>query len=95
MYTINPIPGQIAQPPALPPQTVWRRRIAPTVGPFVFSVPLADFDEQFCNGRPVEAGFATEVKTVLEDGDEFVANTTDGGVIKLTVGQVISWGGTP
>lgn len=95
MYTINPIPGQIAQPPALPPKTVWRRRIAPTVGPFVFSLPLTDYDEQFCAGRAVEAGFATEVKTVLEDGDEFVANTTDGNPIKLTVGQVIQSGGNP
>ena len=95
MYTVRYVVGEIAKPPALPPQTVWRRRIAPTVGPFVFSVPLADYDEQFCAGRPVEPGFATEVKTALDNGDEFVATRSDGGAIKLTVGAPIPPGGNP
>ena len=95
MYTVRYVVGEIAKPPTLPPHTVWRRRIAPTVGPFIFSVPLADYDEQFCVGHPDESDFATEVKTTLDDGDEFVAARSDGGAIKLTVGAPISPGGNP
>ena len=95
MYTINPIVGEIAMPPRLPPRTVWRRRIAPTPGPFMFSVPLTDYDEQFRAGHPDEPDFATEVKTVLEDGDEFAISLDDGGAIKLTVGTPIPPGGNP
>ena len=95
MPAVPYVVGEIAKPPSLPPRTVWRRRIAPTPGPFVFSVPLADYDEQFCVGRPVEPGFATEVKTALDDGDDFVATREDGLAIKLTVGAPILPGGNP
>lgn len=95
MCTVRYLVGEIAKPPALPPRTVWRRCVAPTVGPFMFSVPLADYDEQFRAGHPDEPDFATETKTSLDDGDEFVATRPDGGAIKLTVGAVIQPGGNP
>ncbi len=95
MYTVRYVVGEIAKPPTLPPRTVWRRRIAPTPGPFIFSVPLADYDEQFRAGHPDEPDFTTEVKTTLDNGDEFVATREDGLAIKLTVGAPIPPGGNP
>ena len=95
MNTANSTPGTIATPPTLPPKSVWRRTVSPHVGPFAVSVDIPDYDDLVRAGHSDKPTFKSETKTVLEDGDEFVAYTDKGGAIKLTVGQVISWGGNP
>lgn len=82
-------------PPDLPPHTVWRRQVSPTIGPFVFSVQRVDYDDLFREVHPEATGFATQTKYELSDGDEFAVMQSNGVAIKLTVGSVIEPGGNP
>ena len=95
MYTVRYVVGEIAQPPTLAPQVVWRRQITPTVGPFWASIQLYDYDTRFRAVHPEVGDVTTEVKTKLDRGDEFVVTREDGFTFTLTVGAPIPPGGNP